>query len=67
VHWVAVKHVLMYLTGTMEYGLRYLGGDGVRLQGYSDSDCAGCVVDRKSTSGCYFSLASTVITWFNRK
>jgi hypothetical protein len=38
VHWIATEHVLRYLRGTMEYGLRYLGGDGVRLQGYSDSD-----------------------------
>jgi hypothetical protein len=51
----------------MEYGLRYLGGDGVRLQGYSDSDWAGSAVDRKSTSGCCFNLGSTMITWFNRK
>jgi hypothetical protein len=31
VHWVAVKHVPRYLRSTMEYGPRYLGGDGVRL------------------------------------
>jgi hypothetical protein len=67
VHWIAVKHVLRYLRGTMEYGLRYLGGDGVELQGYTDSDWAGSAVDRKSTSRCCFSLGSTVITWFSRK
>jgi hypothetical protein len=66
-HWVAAKHVLRYLRGTMEYGLRYLGGDGVRLQGYTDSDWAGSEADRKSTSGCCFNLGSTVITWFSRK
>jgi hypothetical protein len=31
VHWIVMKHVLRYLRGTMEYGLRYLGGDGVDL------------------------------------
>jgi hypothetical protein len=36
VHWITTKHVLRYLRGTMEYGLRHIGGDGVRLQGYSD-------------------------------
>jgi hypothetical protein len=67
VHWVATKHVLRYLTGTVEYGLRYLGGDGVRLQRYIDSNWAGSAEDRKSTSGCCFSLGSAVITLFNKK
>jgi hypothetical protein len=31
VHWIVAKHVIRYLRGTMEYGLRYIGGDGVRL------------------------------------
>jgi hypothetical protein len=40
VHWVVAKHVLRYLCGTMDYGLDYLRGDGVRLVGYTDSDWA---------------------------
>jgi len=67
VHWVAAKHMLRYLQGTVGYGLQYLGGDGVRLQGYSDSDWAGSDTDRKSTFGCCFSLGSAVISWFNKK
>jgi hypothetical protein len=66
-HWVATKHVLRYLRGTMEYGLRYLGDGEVKLQGYTDSDWAGSATDRKSTSGCCFSLGSTMISWFNKK
>jgi hypothetical protein len=67
VHCVATKHVLRYLQGTVGYGLYYLGGDGVRLQGYSDSDWAGSDTDQKSTSGCCFSLGSVVISRFSRK
>jgi hypothetical protein len=67
VHWVAAKHVLRCLRDIVEYGLRYLGSDGVRLQGYTDSDWAGSAADRKSTSKCCFSLGSAVISWFNRK
>jgi hypothetical protein len=32
-HWVVAKHVLRYLRGTVEYGLRYLGDGEVKLQG----------------------------------
>jgi hypothetical protein len=67
VHWVAAKHVLRYLCGTVDYGLDYHRGDGVRLVGYTDSDWAGCVSDMKSTSGCCFGLGSTVVSWFSRK
>jgi hypothetical protein len=39
----------------------------VKLQGYSDLDWAGSDTNRKSTSGCCFSLGSTIISWFSRK
>jgi hypothetical protein len=67
VHWIPTKHVLRYLKGTMEYELRYLGGDGVEYQGYSESDWVGSEIDINITSGCYFVLGSTVITCFNNK
>jgi hypothetical protein len=67
VHWITSKHALRYLRGTMEYGLRYIGGDGVDFQGHTDSDWEGSAVDRKRTSGCCFRLGSTMITWFRRK
>jgi len=67
VHWVAAKHVLRSLQGTMDFGLDYVQGDGVRLVGYTDSDWAGCASDRKSTSGCFFGLGSIVVSLFSRK
>ena len=67
VHWVAAKHILPYLQGTVDYGLDYRQEDGVRLVGYTDSDWAGCASDRKSTSGCCFGLGSAVVSWFSRK
>jgi hypothetical protein len=30
-HWIAVKHVLIYLQGTVGYGLRYVSGVDMRL------------------------------------
>jgi hypothetical protein len=37
VHWVATKHVLRYLWGTVGFGLRYVRANGVRLHGFSNS------------------------------
>ena len=66
-HWEATKDVLKYLCHTLDYGLDSRRGDGVSLVGYTDSDWAGCVIDQKSTSGCWFSLGSTTESWFSRK
>jgi len=41
-HWLATKHVLRYLRGTIGYELRYSYVGGVRLFGYIDSDCRQC-------------------------
>ena len=35
-HWVAAKHVLRYLAGTMDYGLDYRRSDGIRLIGFTN-------------------------------
>ena len=59
--------MLRYLHGTIGYGLRYTSGEGVKLEGFTDSDWAGSAVDRKSTSGCCFSLGSAMVSWFSKK
>ena len=66
VHWTAVKHILRYIRGTVEYGLVY-ERRGVQLVGFTDADWAGCVEDWKSNSGCCFSIGSGVVSWFSRK
>ncbi|GKB60828.1 hypothetical protein Tco_0917014 [Tanacetum coccineum] len=50
-HLIAVKRILRYLKGTPTLGLYYPKCSGFNLKGYSDSDYAGCNMDRKSTSG----------------
>jgi hypothetical protein len=67
VHMVGAKHVLRYVAGTVYYGLDYVRGDGVSLVGHTDLDWAGCAADRKSTSGCCFSLGLGLVSWFIRK
>ena len=66
-HLIAAKHVLRYLKGTIDYGLRYAANCEFRLVGYTDSDWVGSVTDQKITSRCCFSLGSAVIVWRNRK
>jgi hypothetical protein len=51
----------------VDYGLDFQRGYGVHLVGYTDSDWAECVSDRKSTSGCCFGLGSTIVSWFSWK
>ncbi|CAN0903751.1 hypothetical protein LINGRAHAP2_LOCUS22724, partial [Linum grandiflorum] len=47
----AVKRILRYLSGTTDLGLWYPTESSPELIGYSDSDFAGSLTDRKSTSG----------------
>ena len=65
-HLVAAKHILKYLSGTIGYGLKYSKIE-LNLKGYTDSNWAGNSENCKSTSGCYFTLGSTMISWFGRK
>jgi hypothetical protein len=64
-HWVAVKQILRYLARTLNYGCVYkkLGTTEIKLLGYSDSDLAGDVDVRKSTSGSVFLLGNSLVTW----
>ena len=56
VHLIAAKHIMRYLKGTFYYGLKYEANQKINLEGYVDSDWAGSAIDRKSTSGCCFSM-----------
>nr|GEX81065.1 retrovirus-related Pol polyprotein from transposon TNT 1-94 [Tanacetum cinerariifolium] len=44
------RGMIRYLKGTPTIGMYYLKCSGFNLKGYSDSDYAGCNMDRKSTS-----------------
>ena len=67
-HLIAAKHILRYLKGTVDYGLKYEANQKINLEeGYVDSDSTGSAINRKSTSGCCFSMGSGVISLFSRK
>ena len=66
-HFKAVKRILKYLKGTTNVGLWYPSHSPVHLIGYSDSDFAGCKLDRKSNSGTCHLLSSSLISWHSKK
>jgi len=63
----AAKRILKYLQGTKEVGLWYPSNISLSLTGYFNSDFAGCKIDRKSTSGTYHLLGSSLISWQCKK
>jgi hypothetical protein len=67
VHLVVANHVMRYLKGTLDYVLCYTGDFDFGLYGYIDTDWARSDLDGKKTSGCCFSLGSTMNSWKRRK
>ena len=66
-HLVAVKRILRYLKGTPNLGIWYPKKSGFNLIAYTDSDYAGSVVDRESTSGSCQFLGNRLISWYSKK
>ncbi|RDX90698.1 hypothetical protein CR513_27416, partial [Mucuna pruriens] len=50
-HMKAAKRILRYLKGTLDFDLFYSSSNEFKLMGFCDSDFAGDVDDRKSTTG----------------
>ena len=65
-HWKAIKRILRYLRGTVDYKLCYQGQD-LQLKGYTNANWRGDLDERKSTSGYVFLLENSVITWCSKK
>ena len=66
-HLMVAKHVVRYLKGTVEYGLKYDMNQKINLEGYMDSYWVGSSIDMKRNLRCYFSMRSGVISWFSWK
>jgi hypothetical protein len=66
-HLVAVKRILRYLFSTPCFGVSYPKGSTFDLIRYSDSDYAGCKVDRKSTSWTCQFLRRSLVSWSSKK
>jgi len=66
-HFKAAKRILKYLKGTTNVGIWYPNEYNIALSGFSDSDYAGCKLDKKSTSGTCHLLGSNLISWNSKK
>ena len=66
-HFKSAKRILRYLKGTINFGLFYSISADYKLVGYSDSDWAGNIDDRKSTTGFVFFMGDTAFTWLSKK
>jgi hypothetical protein len=60
-----VKWVLWYLRGTSDYYITYCSGRAL-VCGYVDSDFAGDLDKRRSTSGYVFTLVGGAISWMSK-
>ena len=54
---------MWYLQRIRDYMLTYRRSSHLEIVGYSDSDFAGCLDSRRSTSGYIFMLARGAVSW----
>lgn len=64
-HWNAVKWIMRYLRGTSNMKLCF-GNEKPVLVGYTDSDMAGDIDSRRSTSGYLITYAGGAVAWQSR-
>lgn len=66
-HWSAIKRIARYVAGTTELGCKFVKGLHSELTGFTDSDHAGDLEKRKSTTGVLFFLEGNAVTWSSQK
>ncbi|CAL9245815.1 unnamed protein product [Arabidopsis halleri] len=62
-HLHALKRIIRYLQGTLQFGIQMTRGNIDTLTAYSDADWAGCPDTRRSTSGYCVCLGPNLISW----
>lgn len=66
-HVNAVKRILKYLKGTIDYGIIFEANQKRISLCYSDSDYASDPETRRSTSGNVFMLGTSAISWASQR
>ena len=66
-HYATVLCILRYLKGTLFHDLFYSAQSSLVLRAFSDADWVGDLTDHRSTTGYYFLLGSSLISWRSKK
>ncbi|KAG5873098.1 hypothetical protein JTB14_035250 [Gonioctena quinquepunctata] len=67
-NWKAVKRILKYLKGTLDYGLLYRAEFKLKeLEAYCDADYEGDLNTRRSRTGIVCKYSAGAITWASQK
>ncbi|GJY54750.1 ribonuclease H-like domain-containing protein [Tanacetum coccineum] len=66
-HFTALKHILCYVRGTLDYGLQLHISSTTQLSAYTDTDRAGCPVTRRFTSGYCVFLGHNILSWSTKR
>ncbi|GKA73065.1 ribonuclease H-like domain-containing protein [Tanacetum coccineum] len=62
-HFTALKRILRYVRGTLDYGMQLHVSSTTQLSAYTDADWAGSPVTRRSTSGYCVFLSDNLLSW----
>lgn len=63
IHWEAIKWLLKYINGTVNLQAHSTKSKEFKIQGFSNSDYAGDLDKKRSTSGYVFTVGDNVVSW----
>ncbi|GJR27313.1 hypothetical protein Tco_1103545 [Tanacetum coccineum] len=66
-HLAALKRILCYVRGTLDYGLQLYSSLTSLLVAYSDVDWTSCPTTRRSTSGYCVFLGKNLLSWSSKR
>ncbi|GJS27463.1 ribonuclease H-like domain-containing protein [Tanacetum coccineum] len=61
-HFSALRRILRYVSGSLDYGLQLFSSSTTDLVAYSNADWASCPTTRRSTSGYYVFLGNNLLS-----
>nr|GEV46214.1 ribonuclease H-like domain-containing protein [Tanacetum cinerariifolium] len=65
-YFLALKRILRYIRGTLDFGLQLLSSFTTDLVAYSNADWAACLTTRRTTSGYCIFLGNNLLSWSSK-